>query len=288
MPMSKFWKYFRAAFAYQPSRFTPPLSWGFLAVAALGFFNPLFLFTGLGLGACYLFLTSTSARFQRYIDGMEMLHQRDDLKGKLQQMVAQLPDAAKDRYQKLESTCRVIVDNAQKDSATGSIVQVDVSGITGSLSHLAWIYLRLLSAGLTLQNVLGKMADETRHQIEGRIAALEKQLADDKLTDEVRTSLSSQLDIMKRRLEGQIQAGDKMKYVEAELERIEEQVELVREQTALAADPAIVASRVDSISETLQGTNNWIKEQQKMFGGLDDQFQEPPITLTSQPQKETQ
>jgi hypothetical protein len=286
--MAKFWKYLKAAFSFQPSRVLPPLSWGFLALAALGFFNILFLFAGLGLGACYLFLLSTSDRFQRYVEGKELLSQREGLKGKLQDVVTQLPDAARARYRKLEATCSMIVENAQKDSASGSLVQVDVSGINGSLAHLAWIYLRLLKAYYTLQNVMGDLAADAHRQLEGRIAALEKELAEKTLTAEVRTSLTAQLDIMKRRLEGQIQAGDKMQYVEAELGRIEEQVELVREQTALATDPSIVASRVDSISETLQGTNNWIKEQQKMFGGLDDDLQEPPVNLTPQSKEETQ
>ena len=286
--MKTFWKYLRAAVGYQPTRILPPVSWLLLAVCALGFFGVGFLIVGLGLEASYLFLVSTSERFRRYIDGMELINQRQDVQKQLQDILKELPPSFAARYQRLANTCQQIVEESRKDLQGSGAVSVDDSGITKSLGHLAWIYLKLLRAYYGLQSVLEKIAAEAKTPLDARITAMEGQLADKTLTQEVRGSLTAQLDLMKKRHETQVQARDKLRYLDAELGRIEEQVELVREQAALTTEPSVVSTKVDSISATLEGTNNWIMEQQRVLGDWNEDLQEPPALFAPQAAKEKQ
>ena len=64
--------------------------------------------------------------------------------------------------------------------------------------------------------------------------------------------------------------------------RIEQQVELVREQSDGAPDADAVARRIDDIAATLGGTATWIREQQKIYGGVSDLLAEPPATMRPQ------
>jgi hypothetical protein len=64
-------------------------------------------------------------------------------------------------------------------------------------------------------------------------------------------------------------------------------VELIREQAALSSDPTTLSSRIDEITATLGGTSQWIRDQQQMFGAMEDLLSEPPLPQAV-PQKERQ
>jgi hypothetical protein len=67
-----------------------------------------------------------------------------------------------------------------------------------------------------------------------------------------------------------------MAYIDAELARIEQQVELIREQAALSTDPAVLSRRIDEITATLGGTSQWIRDQQQVFGAMEDLLIDAP------------
>ena len=71
-------------------------------------------------------------------------------------------------------------------------------------------------------------------------------------------------------------AERKLAYIDAELERIEQQVELIREQAALSTDPELLSQRIDEITATLGTTGQWIRDQQKVYGAMEDLLTEPP------------
>src|SRR4029450_10784818 len=72
------------------------------------------------------------------------------------------------------------------------------------------------------------------------------------------------------------EAEKKLAFLDAELTRIEEQVELIREQAVLSTDPDRLSERIDEISATLGATGDWIADQQKTIGALDDLIADPP------------
>jgi len=59
-------------------------------------------------------------------------------------------------------------------------------------------------------------------------------------------------------------------------------VELIREQAVLATNPETVSQRIDQITTTLGGTTQWIQDQQKIYGAVEDLLMEPPpITMAA-------
>ena len=51
---------------------------------------------------------------------------------------------------------------------------------------------------------------------------------------------------------------------------------LLREQAALSTDPAILSRRIDEITATMTDTSQWLRDQQQVFGAMEDLLSEPP------------
>ena len=84
------------------------------------------------------------------------------------------------------------------------------------------------------------------------------------------------------------EAQRKLAYIDAELTRIEQQVELIREQAALSTDPEVLSRRIDEIAATLGGTGQWIRDQQQVYGAMEDLLTEPPPLAADARAKESQ
>jgi hypothetical protein len=104
---------------------------------------------------------------------------------------------------------------------------------------------------------------------------------DASIGDDLRRSLEGQAELLEQRVARRGQADEKLAFLDAELTRIEEQVELIREQAVLSTDPEHLSQRIDEISATLGTTGEWIADQQKTIGAMDDLISEPP-PLSSQ------
>jgi predicted nucleic acid-binding Zn-ribbon protein len=121
---------------------------------------------------------------------------------------------------------------------------------------------------------------EDLDRLQERIANLQARLGQETLGDDLRKSLTGQLEILQQRMEKRKEARSKLVFLDAELTRIQEQVELVREQAVLSTDQDTVSQRIDQITATLGGTTQWIGEQQKIYGAVEDLIAEPPpLTL---------
>jgi hypothetical protein len=51
-------------------------------------------------------------------------------------------------------------------------------------------------------------------------------------------------------------------------------VELVREQAVLAEDPQTLSQRIDQVTTTLGSTAQWVNDQQKIYGAVEDLMSE--------------
>ena len=105
---------------------------------------------------------------------------------------------------------------------------------------------------------------------------MQEQLQQPHVTEDLRKSLTAQLEILQQRQEKKREAVEKLAFLDAELTRIQEQVELLREQSVLSTDPEVVSQRIDQIATTLGGTNQWIRDQQKIYGAMEDLLSDPP------------
>ena len=293
-----FWQYIKAAFNARPiGMFVPPNWIGLAAFGLLGYsVDPGFWVLGAGLELGYLSLLATNARFQRLVGGAASAGAAQFSTQKVQQALASLSPNDKERYRLLELGCQSILQ-LQFQSGTdapGYRMQAE------SLGRLTWMYLRLLVTRQTIQNVLltpaqarpprrsapsdaspaadHAQADGESRLLQGRLADLRARLTDQTLTEDLRRSLSSQADLIQQRLDRRATAANKLAYIDAELTRIEQQVELIREQAVLSTDPESFSLKIDEIGATLSGTGEWIAEQQRALGAMNDLLETTPIS----------
>ena len=279
-----FMDYLTAAFSARPiGMFVAPNWVGLAAFGLLGLTNPGFWVLGAGLELGYLLTLATNSRFQRAIASRPLTAANAEWNTRIRSLTGRLDVSDRSRYDALSERCRSIIDlqtNSGAEVPTGIEAQAD------GLGRLSWMFLRLLVARRTIWTVLGDGDNDAA--LEKKVKALERQAADESLAPDLRRSLSGQLEILGQRIEQRDQAQRKLAYIDAELTRIEQQVELIREQAALSTDPEVLSRRIDEIAATLGGTGQWIRDQQQVYGAMEDLLTEPPPLAADARAKETQ
>jgi hypothetical protein len=280
-----FWDYVRAAFNARPAGMFVPPNWiGIGMFGLLGLLNFGFWIIGFGCELAYLGWLSTNPRFQHLVTGGRLQDAQRQWQAKLYESIRQLPPEDQQRYRALEARCREILEHQARSTlpSTG----LDDQGT--SLGRLVWIYLRLLLTRESIRKMIqeASRSPEEAHMQE-RIESLQRQLQEPSVSDELRKSLTAQIEILQQRQEKKREAAEKLKFLDAELARIREQVELLREQAVLATDPQVVSERIDQVTTTLGGTNQWIRDQQKIYGAMEDLLADPP-PLVVEGSKESQ
>jgi hypothetical protein len=266
-----FFDYLAAAFNARPfGMFVAPNWVGLGAFGLLGILNPGFWVLGAGLELGYLMLLATNPRFQRAIAARPISDANRQWNQRIHKLLGRLTPADRRLYDALAERCRSILD-LQLHTGTGEPHGLEAQA--DSLGRLSWMYLRLLVARRTVQHVL---STSDARELQDRIGMLERQQDNDSLGSELRRSLAGQIDILRQRLEQRTDAERKVAFIDAELERIAQQVELIREQAALSTDPGLLSQRIDEIAATLSGTGQWIRDQQQVYGAMEDLLMEPP------------
>jgi hypothetical protein len=267
----------RKAFNARPiGMFVPPNWIGLGVFALLGLINPGFWVLGLGLELGYLWVLSSHPRFQRLAAASMRLEANRQWQAKMEAAVRQLGAEDQQKYRFLEARCRSLLEQQQQIGAAAEGLRAQSEG----LGRLLWVYLRLLLTRQAIQRVIrGSDSQEGSEGLEQRIARLRTRLGEH-LTDDLRRSLTGQIEILEQRLERRREAKDKLAFLDAELTRIQEQVELVREQAVLSTDSEALSQRIDQVTTTLGSTAQWISDQQKLYGAVEDLLSEPPPLQT--------
>ena len=282
-----FGDYIREAFNARPiGMFVPPNWIGLGLFGLLGIINPGFWLIGAGLELGYLGWLATNPRFQRTVAASRLARDEGDWQARLNGLVKQLGEADQGRYRLFEHRCRSILEQQSRNSL--SALGLDTQG--EGLGRLTWIFLRLLLTRQSIERIVRESdgPEEDSGRLQERIGKLEARLKEDSLSDELRKSLSGQSEILRQRLERRSEARDKLAFLDAELTRMQEQVELMREQAILSTDPEALSERIDQIATTLGGTTQWIREQQQIYGAMEDLLADPPPMTTSGARRESQ
>jgi vacuolar-type H+-ATPase subunit I/STV1 len=273
--------YLREAFSARPIGMFIPPNWVGLAVfGLLGFVNAGFWILGAGLELAYLYVVAMNPRFQRLVNGKFALKTQEEAHRKMGSLVQGLPASDAQRYRDMERRCRSVLD--QQPGAAPA----DVRAQAEALGRLLWIFLRLLLTRQAIKRVLNENSSSTDEALDERIRQIEEELGDKALNEDLRKSKAGQLDILRQRRERRTEARAKISFLDSELSRLEEQADLIREQSVLTTDPNTVLERVDQIAATLGGTSQWIREQQQMYGQVEDLLAEPPPVVVATPGKE--
>jgi hypothetical protein len=280
-----FWDHVRAAFNARPiGMFVPPNWVGLAAFGLLGLLNPGFWIMGIGIEFAYLGMMATNERFQRIVVAAKQWEARRQWQTRVDDLVQQLSAEGQRRYRNLEARCGSILEQQQHAPMVPSGLEAQGEG----LGRLLWLYLRLLLTRQAIDRIVRESAGslEVGNQLEDRVHKLEAQLAGGSVGDELRRSLTGQIEILKQRLQKRGEARDKLAFLDAEITRLQEQVELIREQAILSTDPQLLSARIDQITATLDGTNQWIQEQQKIYGATEDLLSDPPPLTMKQAEKQ--
>ena len=267
-----FFDYIAAAFNARPiGMFVAPNWVGLAAFGLLGVTNPGFWVLGAGLELGYLLTLATNKRFQNTGAGKPLNASRRAWNDRIQRVLGRLDPVDVRTYDALAERCRSILELQMQNAAEapeGLEQQAD------SLGRLSWMFLRLLLARRTISQVMGGAQNDA--ELQRKIASLERQQHQTGLSEELSRSLGGQLDILRQRLQQRTDGDRKLAYIEAELERIAQQVELIREQAAMSTDPELLSRRIDDITATLGTTGQWIRDQQQVYGAMEDLLTEPP------------
>ena len=259
-------QYLGAAFNARPfGMFVAPNWVGLGAFGLLGMLNPGFWVLGAGVELGYLILLATNGRFQRTVAANLAPEAAvpDEWTARIGKALLGLDEPERKRYQAVAERCRSIVD-LQSRHVSSELVGLEAQH--EGLARLTWMYLRLL---LARQNIARLLAEASKQDLPGALARLEGRLANER-NDDVKRSVEGQIEILRQRIGHQTEAERQTVFIDAELSRIEQQVELLREQAALSTDPGALSSRIDEIAATLGGTSQWMREQEKVLGAMDD------------------
>ena len=277
--------YLAAAFNARPfGMFVAPNWIGVAGFSLLGLLNPGFWLIGLGLEVGYLATLATNKRFQRAIDRKASAATDKEWQARHDELLSRLTDVDQARYVALVARCRAILEHQAQGEEHAPFLEAQQE----SLARLTWMYLRLLLARRAMARLLRDgNAEEQEDAIEARAHKLRDRLNNPELSEELRRSLTSQLEIVEQRLAQREEGKEKLAFLDAELGRLQEQAELLREQAVLSTDPRHLSERIDSITATLGGTAKWITEQQRVYGALEDLMEEPPPLAMAPRQRES-
>jgi hypothetical protein len=282
-----FFDYIVAAFNARPlGMFVAPNWIGLGAFGLLGFMEPGFWVLGAGLELGYLLLLATNARFQRLVSARPLSAANAEWNQRIQRLLGRLDADDRRVYELLAARCRSILELQVHDTSPTAMAPGGLDSQADSLGRLSWMFLRLLVARRTIRQVISDAEDVD--DLEKRAAGLALQQRDESATEELRRSLAGQIEILNRRLQQRTDSERKLAFLDAEIARIQQQVELIREQAALSTDPELLSQRIDEIAATLGTTGQWIRDQQKVYGAMEDLLTEPPPLTPDARARETQ
>jgi hypothetical protein len=272
-----FWDYVTAAFSVRPKGMFVAPNWVLLgAFALLGLLNPGLWLVGAGVELAYLVGLASNRRFQRWVQGCRLLAQQKGWKQKQAELLAQLSPDDRAAQVLLETRCQSILQQQRAGGAGAADLTTQAEG----LSRLLWIHLRLLLTRCAIVRMLREAVGTDREPIDARVARLQRQIEAPGTGVELRRSLEGQLEILQQRAAGQREARENLQFIESELARIREQVELIKEQAVLSNDPSTLSTRIDEVGSSLNGTTQWMRDRQEVFGRIEAMMDEPPGTMT--------
>lgn len=266
-------RYLWAALTARPKgMFISPNLVALATIGVLGLVNPGIWMIGAGLELWYLLALVTNRRFRAAVDAADgsSIGSRDGAALERQvHLLNRLDEAAQAKYRSLARGCMAVLKDHHE---TGAFAR----SLHETLGGLLWVYLQLLVARGMVERALQRGDDDPRESIEQRLASVNKRLAGANVDPELRRSLEGQRTILSQRQEAQREAREKLAYIDAELARVQEQVALVREQALLSAEPETAAVRIDAIASSLGATTQWIRDQKRLDGLVQDVLVSPP------------
>jgi hypothetical protein len=252
-----------------------PVNWlGLVGMGALTLFTmqPFILLIGAGVELSYLYLLSTNPRFQKVIQGMELLKTKEMWEEKKNRIFSRLTPIARAKYQELEAKSEGVIRIIE--TATIETGQLDESYmvVMKTLNQILWSALKLL---LSRELIVRNIKSEPKDALQKKIDNLEKNLQNE-TSDRIKKTLESTIELMKKRLQNINDADEKIKGIDLELLRLEEQIEFLQNKAALDGQAGSLSERIDSIASSIKDNDEFMQINKELFSGIEEEIEEPP------------
>ena len=213
-----------------------------LAFLILGFALPALWLLGLGLEVAYLFSLATNARFQRLVDAGASASAAEKSEQWQRTIVERLPPESRKRVAELEEKVQRIL-YLYHDIDTEAFI---VDNNQEALEKLSTSYVQLLKARQTLCSLEDARAAERR--VRAEVDALEREIAEPRLSPPAREAKTATLEALQRRLEHLERREGSLSEIDSYLAQIEAQVDLALESAALRGRQEAISADIDVAS----------------------------------------
>lgn len=277
--------YFKHAFLY---RWNLLLFLGGAAFAAMSPWPDAVLPLMAGLELAYLTALTSMPRFRTAIDAKLASEGRGANSGitagaaqeSLQRMLDGLPQLSLRRFLMLRQRCfemRDIASGVQGRAASAGPTDRADSIRTPALDKLLFLFLKLLMSQAGLDRFLRSTSEP---ELTTRLQDVQKQLAAAQAAQDERVtrSLQDSLADAQLRLDNYQKSGKDAAFVAVELDRIETKIKALIEMAVSRQDPDLFSTQVTAAAESMQQTEDAVKNLQSL-SGLADQLAEPPAIL---------
>jgi hypothetical protein len=188
-------------------------------------------------------------------------------------IMSSITPEARRRFEGLRGRCLEMRSIARGVGGRGNSATEDLS--TPALDRLLWVFLRLLVSQQGLERFLRSTSTA---EIQTRLAEIKTRLEGAPQDDRFKRSLQDSAAAQELRLENYKKACENAEFVRLELDRIEAKIQVLAESSVNRQDPDALTSQIEGVSESVQSTENAIRELQQITG-IVDQMQEPPAIL---------
>ena len=243
------WRYLKSAFLVGvdvPALGRVPLN----ALAATGFFivgfaQPAVWLLGLAAEAGVVSSLAFNKRFQNWVDAQHLKATEDDSDAKYQALVSVLPPESRNRLLQLQSKCQKVIQVYRNLQADEFMIETNED----ALKKFQWVYLKLLIARVHLSEQTG----DDEKSLKAKIAGLEKDVASEGESANVKESKAATLNILKKRLANMGRREDALEEVDSDLMRVEAQVDLVLENATIQGKPQTISTDIGLASDLVGG-----------------------------------
>jgi hypothetical protein len=238
----------------------------------------------------YLGLLGLNPRFQSVLRGKNAIEKNEadaTAEKRFQQLMSFLSPEDETRFGLLRQRCaELLALRRNMDSKDGDVGVGDFRG--ESLDRMLWLFLKLLHQRSGLERFLKTTATE---DMESELRAAESQLKSAEERDKaaglpegrLTTSIRERMGTIRNRQENYQKATESLELVTAEIDKTEQQITHLCEVGMTMRDSAGLSVQIDSISESLQSSEQTFAH--ASVSQLFDDESAPPLLSAPMPQR---